>query len=109
MNSTCFLVRVDEWVEDTFHPSYEGAPTESSALVTDADRWRRMVRTASWSDAPESLRSASRNAGKADGRTYDHVGFRVARTIASGGSLFECESATVPIKHLFVEVAWRST
>jgi formylglycine-generating enzyme required for sulfatase activity len=79
---------VGEWVEDTFHTDYRGAPTDGSAWVTDGDKWRRMVRGGSWNDSPESVRSASRNAGTGDGRTYDHVGFRVARTIASGGSLF---------------------
>ena len=65
---------VDEWVEDTiFHPSYEGAPTDGSAWVINGDKWRRMVRGGSWNDFPESLRSASRNAGTGDGRTYDHV------------------------------------
>lgn len=79
---------VEEWVEDTFHCNYKGAPTDGRAWVTDGDKWRRMVRGGSWNDSPESLRSARRNAGTGDGRTYDHVGFRVARTIASGGSLF---------------------
>jgi formylglycine-generating enzyme required for sulfatase activity len=79
---------VDEWVEDTFHPSYEGAPTDGSAWVINGDKWRRMVRGGSWNDFPESLRSSSRNAGTGDGRTYDHVGFRVARDVATGGSLF---------------------
>jgi formylglycine-generating enzyme required for sulfatase activity len=79
---------VGEWVEDTFHADYQGAPTDGAAWVTDGDKWRRMVRGGSWSDSPESLRSASRNAGTGDGRTYDHVGFRVARDVATGGSLF---------------------
>jgi formylglycine-generating enzyme required for sulfatase activity len=79
---------VAEWVEDTFHADYQGAPTDGTAWVTGGDKWRRMVRGGSWSDSPESLRSASRNAGTGDGRTYDHVGFRVARDIATGGSLF---------------------
>jgi formylglycine-generating enzyme required for sulfatase activity len=79
---------VEEWVEDTFHPTYEGAPTDGSAWVKGNERrdeWRRMVRGGSWNDPPESLRSASRNAGTSDGRTYDHVGFRVARILPSGG------------------------
>ena len=29
---------VDEWVEDTFHPSYEGAPTDGSAWVINGDK-----------------------------------------------------------------------
>ncbi len=79
---------VAEWVEDTFHADYQGAPIDGTAWVTNGDKWRRMVRGGSWSDSPESLRSASRNAGTGDGRTYDHVGFRVARDVASGGSHF---------------------
>jgi hypothetical protein len=47
----------------------------------------RMVRGGSWNDSPERLRSASRNGGTGDDRTYDHVGFRVARALVSGGSL----------------------
>lgn len=72
---------VDEWVEDTFHATYEGAPADGSPWVQNGDKWRRMVRGGSWNDPPENLRSASRNAGTGDGRTYDHVGFRVARNI----------------------------
>jgi formylglycine-generating enzyme required for sulfatase activity len=79
---------VGEWVEDTFHLNYEGAPADGSTWVTDGDKWRRMIRGGSWKDSPDLLRSASRNAGTGDGRTYDHVGFRVAREIPGSGSPF---------------------
>jgi formylglycine-generating enzyme required for sulfatase activity len=69
---------VGEWVEDNLHPDCVNAPTDGTAWK-DGDKWCRMVRGGSWKDEPNKLRSASRNAGTADGRTYETVGFRVAR------------------------------
>src|SRR5262249_17947659 len=42
---------VGQWVEDCFHPNYEGAPTNGSAWTT-GDCRRRVVRGGSWTDDP---------------------------------------------------------
>ena len=69
-----------EWVEDHFHTSYQGAPADGSAWNEGGDKERRMVRGGSWKDGPDKLRSASRTGGTLR-RGYEHVGFRVARTL----------------------------
>ena len=50
-----------EWVEDPWHDSYEGAPTDGSPWVKDADATRRIVRGGSWYGIPEVLRAAVRS------------------------------------------------
>jgi formylglycine-generating enzyme required for sulfatase activity len=68
-----------EWVEDCWHDSYAGAPT-------DATPWRRansprhVVRGGSWSFYPRFLRSAYRYRYAKDLRDLA-LGFRVARTL----------------------------
>ena len=71
---------VMEWVEDHFHNSYRGAPTDGTAWAEGGDKWRRIVRGGSWKNNPVDLRSASRSGGTLK-RGYEHVGFRVARTL----------------------------
>jgi formylglycine-generating enzyme required for sulfatase activity len=73
-----------EWVGDPLHANYEGAPKDGTAWgADDADQesWRRVVRGGAFDSPAEQLRSASRDAGTADGRGYSNVGFRVARTL----------------------------
>ena len=48
-----------EWVEDCYHYTYEGAPTDGSAW-TFSDCDERALRGASWSNGPYDLRSALR-------------------------------------------------
>ena len=69
-----------EWVEDPWHDSYHGAPSDGRAWGS-GDCGERVMRGGSWlSDLPD-LRSASR-IGYAAGRRGLSVGFRVARTLA---------------------------
>jgi formylglycine-generating enzyme required for sulfatase activity len=68
-----------EWVEDCYHDSYKGAPTDGSAW-TEGDCSRRMVRGGSWVWAPQGVRSASR-AGYASLIRRSYAGFRVGRTL----------------------------
>ena len=68
-----------EWVQDCWHGSYEGAPSNGDAWER-GDCSRRFLRGGSWSFNPRNLRAASRNWDSAGGRSgYD--GFRVARTL----------------------------
>jgi formylglycine-generating enzyme required for sulfatase activity len=73
------LGNVWQWTQDCGSESYAGAPRDGSAwLAGDCDS--RMVRGGAWFQAPDSLRSASRAADKADRRVGD-IGFRVARSL----------------------------
>ena len=68
------------WVEDCYHSSYEGAPSDGSAW-TSGSCSRRVLRGGSWDYFPWSLRSANRGSNYPDHRdNYD--GIRVARTLS---------------------------
>ncbi len=71
-----------EWVEDYWHSSYIGAPTDASAWLAGRDLGR-VVRGGSWFDGPRSLRAACRLWFVGDNRE-GNLGFRVARMLASG-------------------------
>ncbi|MDH3664788.1 MAG: SUMF1/EgtB/PvdO family nonheme iron enzyme [Alphaproteobacteria bacterium] len=68
-----------EWVEDRWHDSYDGAPTDGRAWV-EGDNSYNVVRGGSCVDHPDWLRSAARNAVNPVNRVLI-VGFRVARTL----------------------------
>ena len=68
-----------EWVEDCWHASYAGAPSNGSAWL-GVDCAARVLRGGSWIDAPSFLRTALRGRGATAGRVR-FVGFRVARTL----------------------------
>ena len=69
-----------EWVEDCWHGSYTGAPTDGSAWVTGGDCHRRVLRGGSWDFIPRFLRSANRLWYSAAFR-FKYLGFRVSRTL----------------------------
>ena len=66
-----------EWVQDCYHTSYEGAPTNGRAWE-DTSCTTRVARGGSFSTAPSALRTTKRNSLR-PGQRYDDVGFRVAR------------------------------
>jgi formylglycine-generating enzyme required for sulfatase activity len=68
-----------EWVEDCYHDSYQGAPTDGSAW-TSGDCSRRVVRGGSWSSYPGFVRAAIRVRHSSDNRSSGQ-GFRLARTL----------------------------
>jgi formylglycine-generating enzyme required for sulfatase activity len=65
-----------EWVEDVWHESYAGAPTNGRAWLT-GDAGRRVLRGGSWNNDARDVRSANRYGG---GTGFRNVvfGFRVA-------------------------------
>ena len=68
-----------EWVEDCFHDTYSGAPTDGSAWTTGCSGNIRVRRGGSWDSSPSGLRSASRLGVTP---VYRYVsGFRLARTL----------------------------
>ena len=75
------LGNVQEWVDDCWNGSHEGAPMDGS-VRQEGDCSRRVLRGGSWLFllGPDSLRSASRNSFSPRGRN-EWIGFRVARTM----------------------------
>jgi formylglycine-generating enzyme required for sulfatase activity len=78
---------VSEWVEDCYHGSYEGAPTDGSTWASGSglaglfgDCSRRVVRGGSWIITPEFLRAAFR-IRNIPGYRYGGLGFRLGRTL----------------------------
>ena len=72
------LGNVWEWTEDSYHDSYNGAPTDGSAWQGDGAK--RVLRGGSWNDAPRDMRAAIRNSNK-PARRFISFGFRLARTL----------------------------
>jgi formylglycine-generating enzyme required for sulfatase activity/uncharacterized caspase-like protein len=71
---------VSDWVEDCYHNSYAGAPSDGSAWVS-GECSRRVDRGGCWLNPPEYLRSAYRSSGAAPDNRNPGTGFRVARTL----------------------------
>jgi formylglycine-generating enzyme required for sulfatase activity len=71
-----------EWVEDSWHDSYKGAPTDGSAWLQDADPKFHVIRGGSWRNDPEFARAAARFK-RIGGVRFDTLGFRVARASES--------------------------
>jgi len=69
-----------EWVEDCWHDSYNGAPTDGGAWASGGGCSRRVLRGGSWDYRPRDLRSANRRRDATDFRD-DLNGFRIARTL----------------------------
>jgi formylglycine-generating enzyme required for sulfatase activity len=66
---------VSEWCLDTWHGSYEGAPTDGSPWLTGTDS-RKLLRGGSWVGFPGSCRSAFRSHYRPV-YAFGLVGFRV--------------------------------
>ena len=67
-----------EWVDDCYHDSYAGAPSDGSARTGGGNCDRRVQRGGAWDSFPEFLRSAMRDKFQPGNRSVK-VGFRVAR------------------------------
>jgi formylglycine-generating enzyme required for sulfatase activity len=70
-----------EWVEDSWHDGYEGAPVDGTAWVGGGDPNFRIIRGGSWRNEPELLRADAR-VKRIIGVRFDTLGFRVARTLS---------------------------
>jgi formylglycine-generating enzyme required for sulfatase activity len=70
---------VDQWVEDCWHGSYQGAPVDGSPWIEE-DCLAHVVRSGSWKNDPSYVRSASRDHYDTNVRYPTH-GFRVARSL----------------------------
>ena len=74
---------VSEWVEDCWHPNYQGAPSDGSPWTTAC--WEdfpdyRAVRGGSWEGLPLGIDVASRGGLSRSFRSLG-IGFRLARTL----------------------------
>jgi formylglycine-generating enzyme required for sulfatase activity len=72
-----------EWVEDIWHDSYQGAPTNGSAWTDGEGRnpsRSRVIRGGSWYSNPRTRTAMRRDRDGPDGRD-SNLGFRVARTL----------------------------
>jgi formylglycine-generating enzyme required for sulfatase activity len=65
-----------EWCQDHWHSNYEGAPTDSSAWLTEDDGANRVLRGGSWDGHPRFCRSACRVHDAPDSINR-YLGFRV--------------------------------
>ncbi len=69
-----------EWVEDVYHPGYDGAPTDGRAWVgptPPGDRDHRVLRGGSYRDGPRKLRVSARQ-HLLPGQWSEVTGFRCA-------------------------------
>jgi formylglycine-generating enzyme required for sulfatase activity len=69
-----------EWVEDSWHETYDRAPTDGSAWLQGGDPSYRVIRGGSWRNESDVVRAAIRVQRNASVR-FDTLGFRVARTM----------------------------
>jgi formylglycine-generating enzyme required for sulfatase activity len=65
-----------EWVQDYWHPNYDGAPADGSAWLSGGDTTKRVMRGGSWFNDDRQLRSAQRS-GRPPGLRVNTVGFRL--------------------------------
>ena len=73
------LGNISEWVEDCWHGSYVGAPTDGSAWTRGGQCGDRVLRGGGYMNPDHDLRTADRRKEDADDRHWS-FGFRVART-----------------------------
>ena len=75
------LGNVFEWVEDCWHDSYQGAPTDGAACLS-GDCGTRVQRGGAWGYPPDYLRTAMRGR-QAQNYRYVNAGMRVLRELAA--------------------------
>jgi formylglycine-generating enzyme required for sulfatase activity len=74
------LGNVWEWLEDSWHENYNGAPADASAWVNGGDPNYRVIRGGSWRNESELVRTAVRVDRNIHVR-FDTLGLRIARTM----------------------------
>jgi formylglycine-generating enzyme required for sulfatase activity len=68
-----------EWVQDWYHDSYNGAPTDGLAWESPTGSYR-VNRGGSWYYFARGVRAANRSGGDPRNRN-DNLGFRLARSV----------------------------
>ncbi|NER51561.1 MAG: SUMF1/EgtB/PvdO family nonheme iron enzyme [Symploca sp. SIO1A3] len=94
---------VSEWCADSWHPNYEGAPTDGSVWEDENDKENhfRMLRGGSWGNIPGNCRCAFRNLNDPSSRHISFLGFRVVCTEQENSSSF------LPIHLLISTHLWK--
>jgi formylglycine-generating enzyme required for sulfatase activity len=69
----------EEWVEDCYHSTYQGAPADDRPWTTGECTYR-VLRGGSWNNGASGVRSAYRF-GAEPGAGFDDDGFRIARSL----------------------------
>jgi len=69
---------VREWCADVWHDSYQGAPEDGSAWITEGKEYFRVVRGGSWIGDGNDCRVAYRLRDYPNYRYY-YIGFRLSR------------------------------
>ncbi len=69
-----------EWVEDSWHDNYDGAPTDGSAWLRGGDPNYRVIRGGSWRNDTELICAAVRVKRNINVQ-FDTLGLRVARSL----------------------------
>ena len=72
---------VAEWVEDCWHDSYQGAPADSRAWITDCVSPQVVARGGSWDFSPRTLRCAYRHRF-IPANSFIALGFRVVQDLS---------------------------
>jgi formylglycine-generating enzyme required for sulfatase activity len=70
-----------EWVEDSWHETYDDAPADTLPWLQDSDPNYRMIRGGSWRNESEQVRAAFR-VRRNHNVEFDTLGFRVGRTLS---------------------------
>jgi formylglycine-generating enzyme required for sulfatase activity len=71
---------VEEWVQDCWHGSYQGAPADGRAWVSNCAEDRRLLRGGGWRSGPLFAHSADRFRVEPALRNFN-IGFRLARML----------------------------
>jgi formylglycine-generating enzyme required for sulfatase activity len=71
-----------EWCQDDWHGSYEGAPTDGRAWLGVNAEPTRVIRGGSWTYPLGGCRSAFRLGIRASYKGSNHIGFRIACSLA---------------------------
>ena len=72
-----------EWVEDDWHETYDGAPSDGSAWINEPRGAGRVIRGGSWFNDARYCRSAARYNDSPGNRSHD-VGLRLASSVTHG-------------------------
>ena len=75
---------VREWVEDQWHSSYKGAPTDGSTWADQNTNTNRVRRGGGWSNSARNCRVSSRRYNRPGARSGG-IGFRLAMSLQAGG------------------------
>lgn len=71
---------VCEWVADSWHAGYVGAPEDASAWVSGGKQGCRVIRGGGWDHLPRVLRASWRDWAPESAR-WDNLGFRVVKDL----------------------------